>query len=258
MNSTIVLDRTAAKQRSRPHLGRTPRQPDTESRYFDTHLNCTVTATTPTADPVSWTRFMTGARASYRKYGVEAALEFDTVIGGESTSLFFLARDSHGTAVGGFRIQGPYASPRDTHADIEWADSPAGRAALADMVADRLPYGVVEMKSVWMAPGAVPSAEPGYIGALGAVLGAVALDCRFTLATSAEHSAGPYVRSGGVVARHIDAVPYPDDRYRTRALWWDRETLAENSDPAIHELICAATAAMYPHSDSAEEKAFAS
>lgn len=258
MNSTIVLDRTAAKQRTRLHAGRNSRQPDSESKYFDTHLDCTITATTPAADPVSWTRFMVGARASYQKYGVESALEFDAVIGGDTTALFFLARDSLGRAVGGFRIQGPYASPRETHADIEWADHPTGRAALASMVADRLPHGVVEMKTVWMAPGAVPSAEPGYIGALGAVLGATALDCRFTLATSAEHSAGPYIRSGGVIAAHIDAVPYPDERYRTRALWWDRETLADNSDPVMHELVCAATAAMFPFSTSDEEKAFAS
>ncbi|SNT01926.1 hypothetical protein [Rhodococcoides kyotonense] len=219
MNSTFVLDRGVRERMRNPVLV------PSESSYFDPQLQCTVLATTPSRRPDLWRDFVEGARESYSHFGVEKALEYERIADGSSTSLFFAKLDSTGELCGGLRVQGPYSYPHQTHADLEWDSAPTGRAALRAMVADRLPHGVVEMKTVWSSVGGPRRGSSGYLGAIGASLAAAVLGCRFTLATSADHAVGPYLDSGAVMAAHIDAVPYPDDRYKTRVLWWDQRTI---------------------------------
>jgi hypothetical protein len=234
MNPTVTLrERPATRARDSTSV-----PPGT--RYYDTQLQCTVLATTPTVSPGLWNEFLDGALRSYTRHGVQDALEYDEIVDGVSTSLFFVAIDSEGDLRGGLRVQGPYTRSDQTHADIEWSSDEAGRSALRAMVADRIPDGVVEMKSVWSDPDAPRTGRPGYLGAVGASLAAAALGARFTLATSAEHAVGPYLDSGAVIAAHIDAVPYPDDRYRTRALWWDRATVRSIADPLLRPHITTA------------------
>ncbi|GAA4820294.1 hypothetical protein [Tomitella cavernea] len=36
--------------------------------------------------------------------------------------------------------------------------------------------------------------------------------------------------SGGVVADAVPATPYPDARYRTRIMWWDRAEVLVNAE----------------------------
>ena len=219
MNSTTELDRGADE----PH--RRPLRITSDASYYDPELRCTVLATTPAQRPTLWRAFVDGALRSYSHFGVEKALEYDRIIDGSTTSMFLVALDDAGEPVGGLRAQGPYSKPHQTHADIEWSKSWIGRAALRRMVSARLANGVVEMKTVWSAVDRTRHGAPGYFGAIGASLVAAASGCRHTLATSAEHAVGPYLDSGAVMATHIDAVAYPDDRYRTRILWWDQNTV---------------------------------
>lgn len=37
--------------------------------------------------------------------------------------------------------------------------------------------------------------------------------------------------SGGVLASTIPATPYPNDRYRTKMMWWDRRTFVKHGEP---------------------------
>ena len=240
MESIFVLDPeiTMQKQHCTPLT--------TDSSYFDTHLNCTVLATTPRARPELWRAFTEGALASYTHFGVEKALEYEEILDGISTTIFLAAVDDSGRLHGGLRVQGPYTQPTHTHAEREWADCSTGRAALRRMVAERLPHGVVEMKSVWTAQDAPRQGTSGYLGAIGATLAAVALGSRFTLATSAEHAMGPYLDSGAVMAAHIDAVPYPDDRYRTRVLWWDQHMIPRHTTVNLYRHIARAVAQLLP------------
>lgn len=221
----------------------------TESSYFDPHLDCTLLTTTPKRRPELWAAFVDGALESYSHFGVEKALEYDRIVDGLSTSRFFIALEDSGDILGGFRVQGPYSHPHQTHADIEWADSHSGRTALRKMVSDRLAHGVVEMKTVWSAVNRPRRGSTGYLGAIGASLAAVASGSRFTLATGAEHAVGPYLDSGAVIAAHIDAVPYPTDRYRTRILWWDQHTISRYATAEKHRQIAHAVEALLarPH-----------
>jgi hypothetical protein len=58
-----------------------------------------------------------------------------------------------------------------------------------------------------------------------------ALNSQFALATSASHVIARWISSGGVVASRIPSTPYPDDRYRTKMMWWDRKTFANYAEP---------------------------
>jgi hypothetical protein len=59
----------------------------------------------------------------------------------------------------------------------------------------------------------------------------VLLDAQFVVATAGSHILDRWRTSGGVVASRIPATPYPDDRYRTKMMWWDRSTFTNHADP---------------------------
>ena len=112
----------------------------------------------------------------------------------------------------------------------EWDDRP-GLRTVRKMLTDRLPFGVVEMKTAWM------SDDPGRSRALARTLArtpftAMALlDAQFVVATAGSHVLNRWRTSGGVVATKIPATPYPDDRYRTKMMWWDRSTFTSDAEP---------------------------
>lgn len=51
------------------------------------------------------------------------------------------------------------------------------------------------------------------------------LDVDYCMATAAAHILEQWRSSGGVVS-DIPATPYPDGRYETKMIWWDRRTFA--------------------------------
>ncbi|MGB7361788.1 MAG: hypothetical protein WA931_02025 [Rhodococcus sp. (in: high G+C Gram-positive bacteria)] len=207
-----------------------PRRAHTYAYYFDALFGCTVVATTPTYRPDLWETFLAGAARNYHHHDVTSALEYDVIRNGVSTSLFFCALDSAGRMLAGARVQGPYTDAGDTHADIEWRTHTGARNVLRAMVNERLHDGVVELKTGWVdttAPRGYGLADMiGYAGPLGCLL----LGARHALVTAADHVVGMWQRSGAVVADDVDPVSYPDHRYRTRALWWDLETVDATAD----------------------------
>ncbi len=209
----------------------TPRPDHPFGYYLDRVFGYVVTVSTPRVDPSLWRRYLDGARASYARHGVDAALEFDRIADGRSTTVFFCALDDAGEPVAGARVQGPYERPDQTHADQEWTPVPAGRAALRGMVAARLADGVVELKTGWVDP-SVPRERrlADMIGFSGPLAGAV-LGVRHTLVTAGDHALALWEHAGAVVVDEVPPTPYPDARYRTRALFWDRTTYAARALP---------------------------
>ena len=59
----------------------------------------------------------------------------------------------------------------------------------------------------------------------------VPLGVQFALATSASHVLARWASSGGVVASRIPSTPYPDERYQTKLMFWDRRTFAHHAMP---------------------------
>ena len=56
------------------------------------------------------------------------------------------------------------------------------------------------------------------------------LGIQFCMATSAPHVLERWRTSGAVVAP-IPATPYPDERYRTKMMWYDRRAFANHAAP---------------------------
>jgi hypothetical protein len=198
--------------------------------WHDAESDTTIVVSQPQADPELWTEYLAGAQRSYHKYGVDAALDWDEIADGSATALFFAAIDSSGKVVGGVRAKEPYDDAEESHAVVEWAGQP-GLDTVRKMIGDRIPFGLSEMKTAWV------SDDPGTSRELTTTLARTAmhtmalLDIQFIMATAAAHVLDRWRSSGGVVVSRVPATPYPDERYRTKIMFWDRRTYANHAQP---------------------------
>lgn len=197
--------------------------------WWDPDADCTLVMSQPATDPHLWAEYLEGAERSYRSHGVEGALDLAAIRNGNDTAFFWATLDATGRVVGGVRAKGPLRSADDSHALVEWAGQP-GLHAVRKMIADRVPFGILEMKSAWVTDD--PDRNRSLIKALArSGFHALALlDAQFCMATAAAHVLDRWRSSGGVVAS-IPAAQYPDERYRTKMMWWDRRTFAKHAEP---------------------------
>lgn len=205
------------------------RLPETIS-WQDEDTGCTIVLAQPHSEPALWQGYLKGAQNSYHRHGVECALDVESFRDGRDTTLFYTALDSNDRVVGGLRAKGPYFSADESHAIVEW-DGHAGQDLVRKMITDRLPFGLVEMKSAWVTD------DPERAGSLTETFARTAfptmtlLGAQFIMATAAAHVLDRWSSSGGVVAAKIPAAPYPSDRYRTKLMFWDRRTFANHAEP---------------------------
>ncbi|MCD2193635.1 hypothetical protein LQ327_09600 [Actinomycetospora endophytica] len=173
-----------------------------------------VLVTAPAAGPELWRSYLEGAERVYRSYGVEAALDVTEA----DTSLVFVAVTREGEPVGGMRAQGPYATADQAQALHVWDGEPRVRA----LIEERLPFGVVESKGLWVAPD-VPDRR-ALVACFGRapVQASTILGARYALGTTAEHTERLWTSTGAVLARDVPPIGYPDGRYRTHLMFWDR------------------------------------
>ncbi len=194
--------------------------------YYDPFSGCHFVIARPSAQPELWSAYLGGARASYRRFGVERVLEYEKTRDGTSTALFFAALDGDGQVAGGMRAQGPYMQAAQAHALVEWAGRD-GAAALRNEISERIPSGVIEMKTGWVKHGAPRRPELTAAIARVFVHSMTLLGARHALGTVAAHAVARWQTTGGTVSRTVAPVAYPDDRYLTSPMWWDRETYAD-------------------------------
>ncbi|WP_207840669.1 hypothetical protein [Williamsia soli] len=213
---------------------------DIQTQVLTVRGSTSLVVATPSSDPGLWLDYLDGARASYASHGVSMALEYDTVVRGECTSLFYAAVDEDGTVIGGVRAQGPYVDPHQSHALLEWAGQP-GLELVTEAIRSRLDEGIVEMKTAWAADGPAAPTVAGMLARL-AIPTFTLMGTRYIMATAADHVLRRWESAGGRVAEDIPASPYPDNRYRTSLMWWDRETLAADADPAVYAQMVATSA----------------
>ena len=82
-----------------------PSRFDAAPYFFDPHSKVRFETHTPCACPDRWERYLAGAVATYRAYGVEEALEIDAIQNGSSTSLFVVGISLTQEIVAGVRFQ---------------------------------------------------------------------------------------------------------------------------------------------------------
>jgi hypothetical protein len=227
----MTVPQTEAAGRNLVSLQRSP-------SFWDPDSECTIVFAKPAIERDLWMDYVRGACHNYRKHGVEKALDIDALRSGADTIIFVACVDSAGSVVGGVRGRGPYQSADECHAVHEWRGQP-GQDAVRKMVTDRLPFGVVEMKTAWVTD------DPERSRLLTTAMSRTSfhtmnlLDIQFIMATAAEHVLKQWLTSGGVLATKIPATPYPDRRYRTKLAWWDRSTFAKYADPKQLSMIFA-------------------
>lgn len=187
-------------------------------------------AATPGSVPDLWQEYLDGALHSYRKHGVECALDLDAIADGQDTAAFYVALGANGRVVGGVRAKGPYLSANESHALAEWAGEPA-MADVRTMITDRIPGGVAEVKSAWVGGGHPDGRSLTRVLARSPLHTMALLGVRYVMATSAMHVLAQWRTSGGVIPSHIAPAPYPDARYETRIIWWDAATVYRHAEP---------------------------
>lgn len=198
--------------------------------WWDANTGCAVVISQPNTDPVLWNRYLDAAQQSYRKHGVETALDTDSIRDGADTALFWAVFDRQGTMIGGVRAKGPLSGADDSHALVEWEGQP-GQAAVRKGIDDRAPFGIAEIKTAWCSDGRSHSRDVTGLLARAPIHSMTLLGVQFAMATAAQHVLERWKTSGGVVAP-IAAAPYPDSRYQTKLMWWDRRMVANHGEPA--------------------------
>jgi hypothetical protein len=203
---------------------------DKSFSWRDTNIDCTIVVTQPSTEPELWSEFVAGAYRSYSKRGVESALDIDAMRTGSDTAMFFAVLDDGGRILAGLRAKGPLRSAEDSHALIEWAGRP-GQQAVRDMITTRVPFGVLEMKSGWVSEDADRDLDLTTPLARSPFHMMTLIDVQFCMATAASYVLNRWRSSGGVVAG-IPATPYPDERYQTKMIWWNRRDFVTHAEPA--------------------------
>jgi hypothetical protein len=201
----------------------------TRISWRDPELDCTLLLSQPTSDPDLWREYANGAKRSYRKHGVESALDVDALWSGDDTMMFFAVLDETKRMVAGVRAIGPLQSADDSHAVVEWAGQ-SGQEAVRNMIEDRVPFGVLEMKSAWATDDSPRTASLTSAVARSAFHMMALLDIQFCMATAAAYALNRWRSSGGIVAS-IPATPYPDERYQTKMMWWNRRNFVNHAEP---------------------------
>ncbi|WP_193376510.1 hypothetical protein [Mycobacterium sp. UM_CSW] len=197
--------------------------------WRDPDIGCTLVVSQPSADPDLWSEYAAGAQSSYRRHGVECALDIEALRSGADTTMFFAVIDDDGRVVAGVRAKGPLRSIEDAHAVAEWAGQP-GEQAVRNMIADRIPSGILEMKSAWAVDNSDRKRSLTRAIARSGFHMMVILDSQFCMATAPTTILNRWRSSGGVVAA-IPATPYPDERYRTKMMWWNRRDFFNHAEP---------------------------
>jgi hypothetical protein len=196
--------------------------------WRDPDIAATLVLSQPAVDPDLWGEFCLGAERSYRKHGVQCALDIDALRNGGDTMMFCAAIDDDGRMVGGLRGKGPLRSADDSHAVVEWAGQP-GQQAVRDMITARIPFGVLEIKSGWVSDESDQGRSLTTALARSGFHMASLTGFQFFMATAAAFVINRWRSSGGVVAP-IPATPYPDDRYQTKMIWWDRRDFIKHAE----------------------------
>lgn len=182
--------------------------------YRVSGTNHYVVVSTPAGDPRMWRDYLGGLREAYEYYGVGSAQRIDEA----RTAVVLTMYTAAGRPIAGGRALGPHDDP----AQVDTLDIWHGAESVARELRARMADGLLDMEGVWVARDA-----PDRAAVLPAVQripihAADLLGVRWGIGAAAEHSLPLWCSGGCEVLDQVAPVAYPDDRYITRLIVWDR------------------------------------
>ena len=183
----------------------------------------------PHERPDLWKLYLHEAEGRYRNFGFEGKLHLQELDEGTGVSLFFVGFDPEGNAVAGVRCHGPLDSRHEAFVMQEMGGSPE-IDMLGRTIDDEVPLGVVEIKGAWSKGEATTGHRLIEAIARCATHSMNWLGAEHAIAAISDTLLFAGTASGGRMLGEA-AVPFPDERYRTVALSWQRSRTLELATP---------------------------
>lgn len=187
--------------------------------------------TRPEISPSLWAQYLDGLEKTYKSFGVEAALDLRAIFHGRELPTFAVALGPTGDVVAGVRAHGPLHAAEEAHALLEFAADPVGQSTVRRFIGDRTAFGITELKGGWVDDQAQNRRELSNALARSFIHIMDAMDVQFGFCTAAVHAANRWSTVGGCPIEGLLPVAYPDERYQTTLMWWDRRTFDRYCEP---------------------------
>ena len=174
----------------------------------------------PLERPDLWRRYLDDAEGKYRSYGFEGTLRRRELEEGRGVPLFFVGFAPDGEPVAGLRFHGPLESRWDAALMEELASLPE-IGEIGDLIEREARLGVIEAKGGW-AKGA-STLGVRMVATISRMMthAATWLGAERTIAAVSDQLIPVGKVAGGEVLSR-NWVPFPDERYRTYAVTWQR------------------------------------
>lgn len=199
--------------------------------YWEPVSGARFLVTRPEDSPSLWAQYLDGLEKTYTSFGVEAALDLGAIFHGRQLPTFAVALGADGKVVAGVRAHGPLHEAEEAHALLEFAAAPEGQSTVRRFIGDRTPFGITELKGGWVDDQAANRRELSNALARSFIHIMDAMKVQFGFCTAAVHAANRWSTVGGRPIDGLQPVAYPDDRYQTTLMWWDRRSFDRYCEP---------------------------
>ena len=182
----------------------------------------------PFERPDLWQRYLEDAEGKYRSFGFEGTLRRRELEEGQGVPLFFVGFAPDGEPVAGLRFHGPLENRWGAALIEEMADLPE-LEEIGALIDSEARFGIIEAKGGWAKGEAVLGVR--MVTTISRIMthAAVWLGAERTIAAVSDKLIPVGKVAGGeVLSRNF--VPFPDERYRTYAVTWQRSRSYDLAD----------------------------
>ena len=174
----------------------------------------------PFERPDLWQRYLEDAEGKYRSFGFEGTLRRRELDEGQGVPLFFVGFAPDGEPVAGLRFHGPLENRWGAALIEEMADLPE-LDEIGTLIDNEARFGIIEAKGGWAKGEAVLGVR--LVATISRIMthAAVWLGAERTIAAVSDLLIPVGKVAGGEVLSR-NHVPFPDERYRTYAVTWQR------------------------------------
>ena len=183
----------------------------------------------PLERPDLWKVYLNEAEGKYRSHGFEGTLRRQELEDGKDVPLFFLGFNAEGEPVAGVRFHGPLEGAHQAFLMEEMTDSPE-IGDIHALIEKGIRLGTIEVKGAWSKGAAVTGVRLIAAITRSATHAMNWLGAEFAVAAVSDTLEVVGTPAGGRKFGSA-SVPYPDERYRTICVSWERSRSYELCTP---------------------------